>query len=1536
MISTKSGQEGLNLQFANCVINFDLPWNPMQIEQRIGRVHRLTQHRTVYVANLYAVDTLDERILDILRHKLRMFELFFGQLTTVLGSLRDTFENLVMDQVVEATSETDQDRRLNELGKEIGDTRDNTEEELREQGHLNWLSGNSPDVESSEASELLPEEAGPQGQSEHQAEEFVRKYLTLIGCTVEIEDEQFVTVSLNADLAERFDVPELHLAFSPSALDMHPDAELCVVGSELFDEFMDAIAKTGDLLCEVPDSYDDLPQVGFVAADTGIEFVDRTILGPKLDFIEATWRATDDAAIAGDEIITASVTNVEEQRGRIAYRELEDGESFPASFPTPKDLLDQLVERSVEQLGVHGGEVQEEADRRSRSDSEHLVERIGRQLRDLFQRRDRHARNRGHERHGRAYDDQISNLRARLEQHQAGAPEVRIKADLLALQLTGSPIIELQETWADASGPFQIDGEIDLRADNYRYYSTDGQEINHLTVCAARHPIDLARTKVCPCCSEQICEQCTDRFEFEECFFCGAFVCSRCLPEIESQQAKSLCQACKSPARCEELDDGHRLGFQLGGGSTLRVGLREAEFDRNDGSLPLTIIPNEDVDDPLRVKLRTYAVAHGLPVSTSAVAPQFQTPDPKPGEILEARSTTNIESAIGVEEGLPPHIDEEAVAGLAVDDLPDGDVLSEQGSGLKGVLDECRTHDIPQPSTLVVSRVAELRTLTLTVEGLQSAITRIQANAEPELVSEHTFAFETLPDDGGLGVPVVSATVEDITVQIRQVNHSFLVEVSGSSPVFVAGYPGLDSQTEIGWANRVGSLGVRNARVWSASRQPPQFDHRLANPTRPVCVERNITPHHVLTEGSGDQPAEPPSAYGLGDENDFESIPSADSYISSVVAQLVGVSLPTTEVIVEPAFLIQEQWSDLGETELRYLVSDHRPLDLAEEVRWVDPEAPLSPVVDGRTITDFEIDWFGQVRPHQREQFDCSTLPAELHAEGLNGRLSSKDEFDVVVLAGQIRREIVTLQHSTGEVTDWQTASDRPLAEQRLALAVVERLEIAASELAMEVVRTGHRRVDLPSDAFLVTQESCYTLSASVSVAGTEAIPVGKEHPSKTPIGDNPLVIARAGQLLGIETQARLDPYEPTPQLARIFADLATDAPPPPVLQLQYTATELVSWVNGIGAHSSTAVSNDSSTDSQPWTVGPMPGWATGEWRNPPRLVLLAEVDNLSAVLARQGDFYVLATRSSSGTEWYLLSGNPAEDFIRSSIGAELLDEGKVAEVVAIANQDGFDRPTVTGGRLPAQVSCIPVAIPDDGPGSAETSIELVEDLFEGRYQFPTLTVGDTVEPLWSPKTAPLTKSRALVHTATEQLPDTTERIAIGFTVTDTWQVDDETVSVQYAIGPGQTQGLIECHATGDKLREATIDRSGHAVGFFETCPYCDTSTCVRCDNPVEPCPVCKIQVCGECAQPSGEGRRRRTCEACANPQPVGWVARRRDRQRFIDSTSAYSGRDRLHQVFLIRKAGAWTVHVDDSEATPLSNEAQSLLATNIPDMEAN
>lgn len=84
LIATEAGGEGLNLQFCHHVINFDLPWNPMRLEQRIGRVHRFGQTKDVRIYNFSIADTIEDRILQLLYEKIHLFEQAVGQLDAIL------------------------------------------------------------------------------------------------------------------------------------------------------------------------------------------------------------------------------------------------------------------------------------------------------------------------------------------------------------------------------------------------------------------------------------------------------------------------------------------------------------------------------------------------------------------------------------------------------------------------------------------------------------------------------------------------------------------------------------------------------------------------------------------------------------------------------------------------------------------------------------------------------------------------------------------------------------------------------------------------------------------------------------------------------------------------------------------------------------------------------------------------------------------------------------------------------------------------------------------------------------------------------------------------------------------------------------------------------------------------------------------------------------------------------------------------------------------------------------------------------------
>lgn len=134
LICTDAGSEGLNLQFCNTVINYDLPWNPMKIEQRIGRCHRYGQEHDVVAINLLNTqNAADLRVYDILSKKFELFEGVFGASDIALGALESgtSFEKMVLHiyQTCDTTAEFK--KAFDKLDCKLNAKRDKKARELR-------------------------------------------------------------------------------------------------------------------------------------------------------------------------------------------------------------------------------------------------------------------------------------------------------------------------------------------------------------------------------------------------------------------------------------------------------------------------------------------------------------------------------------------------------------------------------------------------------------------------------------------------------------------------------------------------------------------------------------------------------------------------------------------------------------------------------------------------------------------------------------------------------------------------------------------------------------------------------------------------------------------------------------------------------------------------------------------------------------------------------------------------------------------------------------------------------------------------------------------------------------------------------------------------------------------------------------------------------------------------------------------------------------------------------------------------------------
>ena len=134
LIVTDAGSEGLNLQFCNTVINYDLPWNPQKIEQRIGRCHRYGQEHDVVAINLLNTQNeADRRVYDILSRKFELFDGVFGASDIALGTLENgiSFERMVLDIYQSCSTRGEFKKAFDRLDRKLEARRDKKAKQLR-------------------------------------------------------------------------------------------------------------------------------------------------------------------------------------------------------------------------------------------------------------------------------------------------------------------------------------------------------------------------------------------------------------------------------------------------------------------------------------------------------------------------------------------------------------------------------------------------------------------------------------------------------------------------------------------------------------------------------------------------------------------------------------------------------------------------------------------------------------------------------------------------------------------------------------------------------------------------------------------------------------------------------------------------------------------------------------------------------------------------------------------------------------------------------------------------------------------------------------------------------------------------------------------------------------------------------------------------------------------------------------------------------------------------------------------------------------
>jgi len=129
LLCTEVGGQGLNLQHCSTVFNYDIPWNPMRLEQRIGRVHRLGQRHPIDIVNFVTKDTYEVRVYELLARKLELFTQAVGELEAVLSFIEE--EESVQQMIARAICEAADDECMLENFTLLAGQLDRAAERLR-------------------------------------------------------------------------------------------------------------------------------------------------------------------------------------------------------------------------------------------------------------------------------------------------------------------------------------------------------------------------------------------------------------------------------------------------------------------------------------------------------------------------------------------------------------------------------------------------------------------------------------------------------------------------------------------------------------------------------------------------------------------------------------------------------------------------------------------------------------------------------------------------------------------------------------------------------------------------------------------------------------------------------------------------------------------------------------------------------------------------------------------------------------------------------------------------------------------------------------------------------------------------------------------------------------------------------------------------------------------------------------------------------------------------------------------------------------
>ena len=1565
LLSTDAGAEGQNLQASNCVLNYDLPWNPMRVEQRIGRVHRLTQTRDVHIANLFARDTLDEAVYRLLHDKLAMFELLFGQVVTVLGELGGAQESSMEARVLEALyagSDATMQSRLDQLGAELADARSRaTTMMTTDLGLSEWLAQRQEEREQRaaqpQARELLPEAAGKPRRRQKDLERFVRAFLETTGAAVSSPAEDLLTAKLPDDLAEALSATsELHLAFTNAALDHRPDAQLCVVGSEIFDDILETQRERGDLtgsVAELPHVH----QAPTTAHDPGVRLVWRRVEPDDSWSARATYRVQEGASSGNQDLVVVDVGDLPAEGD--ARVPLPDGAELPPGLH-PGLLLDAVEGRAVVTL-KRRLEQRRAAEQQRRLEQQNTL--VGNLENQLATAERLAAKDRGWEAR-----QQLSVRRQQLERAiaaarkpQPAAAEPELRAELLTLELHGSQLLSVVERWEHDNGAacdIRYPWTGDLR-DHDLVSEATGEVVTMLTLCADAHVVDADELLECAVCENGWCGACGTPRTIDACAGCARAACFMC------RDGGALCGSCREPLRDPSLDTEWELAWRLGGGASLMVGERHAIHVTAAGECR-TMVPDSDVQDPSRVRLRAVATSLGLPLSAGLVTSAAM---PSAEELRSGALWSDVEQSAWWSTWPAQGSAIEPAAATLLPDVSGAAVDAERA--LTGLLAGLRARQAaPVPPAVAAVPFTVVRRVDARSGQFRYRELWYEADGGPTPVASATGVFTGSRHEAiAAGRPVAEAQAGPVKIEVDGLHRSYICRLTDgtrASRVFIPGLAGAALPAEGQLARLIAEADLPAWQVlvrhpWRAS--PEGLEFSTPAPGTEVTRRTETRPPVLLPGAAGEPMVTTISDTPLPEELRDTIVLDDRSLRSS----LQGLDRTLRPVTLGECLAVEEGWkSPHGTASRNFLVAPGSP--------YASPGAPLAVILGDGTEThqDVSVDSLG----HFFDVHQSVSCPVCRSVYGpCCGDVARIDDCTSCgrTACGTCRASADVPPTRCARCGDVSCAD----CARFLTVSPCELCERDTCQSCMDGARCGTCRSLAPVDelpAALAEPLAAHglTVLSSADVSGSVLVLAGTYRRELAVVDASdvtrwvtaaddamlPVRIAAARLARTGDVAVNVLPEEfgtPTPHdwlvVERDTGDvlhwavtaagrrLAGNFDPPPNTRTDVPDEAMV--------RSLTAVLGSGTSLPAPAgfplrrAIRSVPGLE--DLPSPVVRVVAAQKvsEDLVAVQPR-GLVHRTATGSSSSltvAEWETPPGpvawarqgwNPAPEIgsharlgrweaVLARVGGHALlgvrrdDQRPVWYAITRAPDDltrGIVGACVVGPHAIASVSGLSTASSLRGVAIASARLTRREVSYRcfpssSPESVPPASALSAVAPdqaAAAPKTladlpAPLAESLARRLGEVE-----VAKVAIGLAVSDTWQLPDGSLmAVRCLVAPGETQGVVRDAATGEALTEAYVCRSLHTVKAVHYCASCLTSTCGACPDRVAQCGLCGGLVCRRCtATPDGR------CHACSLLVKLGVMARGSYGAGWKDAV--WHGSAAHVQVTVRRIDNAWTL----------------------------